>query len=367
MFLNIHIIIGRTQVLKTKKTILVAPLFWGLGHATRCIPIIRALLEHNFDVLLGSDGAALSLLKKEFPTLPSIELPAYNISYPKNGDLFKIKMLFMLPHFKKTMDAEKKLIENLVKEGTIHGVISDNRLGIRSKKLPSVIITHQVNVLSGNTSYFSSKLHQIIIKKFDACWVPDVEGEPNLSGILGHPKQIDFPLTYIGPLSRMKVRQIPKKYDYLVLLSGPEPQRTMLEVKLMDELMATDKKVLLVRGVAEAEQKTYENENLTIVNFLTSKELERAINESDLVISRSGYTTIMDLAAMEKNAFFIPTPGQYEQKYLAKQLKKRGIAPYCRQENFTLKKLKYINTYKGFKKFDYNTPYEGLFALFEGK
>ena len=165
--MNIYIITGRIQVLKTKKTILVAPLFWGLGHATRCIPIIRALLECNYDVLLGSDGAALSLLKKEFPTLPSIELPAYNISYPKNGEFFKIKLFLKLPHIKKTMNEEKKLIENLVKDGTIHGIISDNRMGVRSKKVPSVIITHQVNVLSGNTSYFSSKMHQKIIKKFD--------------------------------------------------------------------------------------------------------------------------------------------------------------------------------------------------------
>lgn len=325
------------------------------------------MLECNYDVLLGSDGAALSLLKKEFPTLPSIELPAYNISYPKNGELFKIKLFLKLPHIKKTMDAEKKLIEDLVKDGTIHGIISDNRMGVRSKKVPSVIITHQVNVLSGNTSYFSSKMHQKIIKKFDACWVPDVEGEHNLSGKLGHPKQIDFPLTYIGPLSRMKGKQLDKKFDYLVLLSGPEPQRTMLEVKLLNELISTDKKVLLVRGVVEAEAKTYQNDNLTIVNFLTSKDLERAINESDLVISRSGYTTLMDLAAMEKNAFFIPTPGQYEQKYLAKQLKKRGVAPYCKQENFNLNKLENVKVYKGLKKFDCNTSYEGLFALFEGK
>lgn len=354
-------------LLKTKKTILVAPLFWGLGHATRCIPIIRALLKNNYNVLLGSDGAALDLLKKEFPELPSIELPGYDITYPKNGELFKIKLFLKLPHIKKTMEAEQKAIKKLVKEGAIQGIISDNRMGVRSKKVPSVFITHQVNVLSGNTSYFSSKMHQKIIKKFDACWVPDLENEPNLSGKLGHPKNTDFPLTYIGPLSRMKAKKFPLKYDYLALLSGPEPQRTLLEMKLMEELSACDKQVLIVRGVVEEEVKTYRKDNLTIINFLTTNDLEQAINESNLVISRSGYTTIMDLAALEKKAFFIPTPGQFEQKYLAKQLKKQGIAPCCKQEEFSLERIEEVENYSGLKEFQFDTPYKDLFALFEGE
>lgn len=318
-------------------------------------------------MLLGSDGAALELLKKEFPELPSIELPSYDISYPKNGEFFKIKMFLKLPHIKKTMEAERELVKQLVKTGRIQGIISDNRMGIRSKKVPSVFITHQVNVLSGSTSYFSSKMHQKIIKKYDACWVPDLEGQNNLSGKLGHPKKVDFPLTYLGPISRMQPVKTSIKYDYLALLSGPEPQRTLLEVKLMEEFIKTKKKVLLVRGVVEKEVKTYQNENLTIINFLTSRELEQAIAESDVVVARSGYTTIMDLAAMEKKAFFIPTPGQFEQKYLAKELQKKGIAPCCKQEEFELEKLDWVNDYKGLKNFSHETPYDTLFALFQGK
>lgn len=366
-FVFTHGIKPNIPVLKNQKTILVAPLYWGLGHATRCIPIIRALLDENYDVLLGSDGHALSLLRKEFPALPHIELPAYDISYPKKGELFKIKLFLKLPRIRQTIASEKKLVKDLVNSGRIHGIISDNRMGVRSKNVPSVFITHQVNVLSGNTSYFSSKMHQKIIQKYDACWVPDLKESPNLSGKLGHPKKVDFPLTYIGPISRMKRKDLPKRYDILALLSGPEPQRTLLEMRLMEELAKSTKKVLLVRGVVEDQEKTYQKENLTIVNFLTSKDLETAINESELVISRSGYTTIMDLAAMEKTAFFIPTPGQFEQVYLAKELKKKRITPSCKQEKFSLEKLEDIDLYSGLQAFQFNTPYSELFRLFEGK
>ncbi len=351
--------------LKKKGTILVAPLHWGLGHATRCIPIIKKLLEHGFQVLLGSDGAALTLLRKEFPNLPYIELPAYNITYPKKGEFFKLKLFLKLPDIKRAMAQEKKMVQRLVDEGSIQGLVSDNRLGVRSKKIPSIFITHQINVLSGNTSYFSSRMHQKIIKKYDACWVPDVEGSPNLSGKLGHSNRVDFPVTYIGPLSRMHAEDREKKYDVLVVLSGPEPQRTLLEVKMLETFEKSDKKVLMVRGVVEEEAHAYQKGSITIVNFLQSKALETAINESTLVVSRSGYTTIMDLAAMEKDAYFVPTPGQFEQKYLAKQLKEKGIVPSCSQEKFTIEKLNEIPLYKGLKDFRHQTDFKKLFALFE--
>ena len=348
-----------------KKTILVAPLHWGLGHATRCIPIIRALLEYNYNVLLASDGAALLLLQKEFPALPFVELPSYDITYSKKGKNFKWKLISKLPHIQKAITSEKKVIKELVSEGKIDGIISDNRLGVRSKKVASVFITHQLKVLTGNTSYFSSKMHQKYIKKFDECWVPDVDDGINLSGKLGHIKNSPFPIKYIGPLSRFHKKGVPKTYDILGLISGPEPQRTLFEEKLIEHLKFTNKRVLLIRGVVEEEQKTYILDNIIITNFMQSQELEHVINESAVIISRSGYTTILDLAALEKKAFFIPTPGQYEQKYLAKRLKNLGIVPSCKQEDFTLDKLSEIPLYKGLKNFDAVPNFEALFGLFE--
>ncbi len=366
---NTAAIIATFVFMPNKKTILVAPLHWGLGHATRCIPIIKALLNHNYEVLLASDGPALLLLQKEFPELESIELPSYKIKYPKKGSHFRWKILLKIPEINKTIEAEKKIIKELVNAGKIQGIISDNRFGVRNKAIPCVFITHQLNVLTGNTTAITSRMHQNIIQKFDACWVPDIEDAVmNLSGKLGHLKQERFPIKYIGVLSRMKKKEVTKTIDILVLLSGPEPQRTLLEEKLKKCLQKSEKQVLLVRGIIENEQKWSNFNNIKIVNFMKSDELENTINHSEIVVSRSGYTTIMDLTILEKKAFFIPTPGQFEQEYLAKRLKNLGIVPSCKQENFHIEKLEKIQVYKGLKTLA-NEPvnFSELFTLFQGK
>ncbi|WP_420570678.1 glycosyltransferase [Kordia sp.] len=353
--------------MKNSKTVLVAPLNWGLGHATRCIPIIKALLAESFTPVIASDGIALQLLQKEFPELETVTLPDYQIEYAKKGKNFKLKMLKDSPKMLKAIAKEKKIIKKLVKSRDFCGIISDNRLGVYSKKVPSVFITHQLNVLSGTTTWFSSKIHQIIIKKFDQCWVPDVAGKPNLSGKLGHLKNHALPLQYIGPLSRLEAKELPLVYDLMVILSGPEPQRTMLEEKLFEEVKHFEGKVLFVRGKIEAKQEHFQFLNCEVVNFMQSDELERAFNESALVLSRSGYTTVMDLAKLNKKAFFIPTPGQFEQEYLAKRLQKQQLVPTATQEKFTIDQLERVKDFKGLSQFNYKEDYAALFHLFQGK
>lgn len=347
-----------------KKRILVAPLNWGLGHSTRCIPIIHALLNRNFVPVIASDGAALTLLRKEFPNLSSIELPGYNITYAENGKLFKLKLLKDSPKLINAIKEEKKAISRILERNDIAGIISDNRLGVRNKKVPSVFITHQLNVLSGSTSWLSTKMHQKFIKKFNECWVPDMETDMNLSGTLGHTKSFDIPIKYIGPLSRFKSKQSIIKNNLMVLLSGPEPQRSFLEKKLFSELKNYAGKVVFVKGVMEKEQRSKAFGNITSYNFMTSEQLEQTISESALIIARSGYTTIMDLAKMNKKAFFIPTPGQYEQEYLAKRLTEMNLVPSCKQEDFSVKKLNKLSSYSGLKPFDFQEDYNTLFNLF---
>lgn len=349
------------------KTILVAPLNWGLGHATRCIPIIKGLLAYSFKVKLAGDGEALSLLRKEYPELDYIELPSYNIRYPKKGKYFKAKLLFKLPGINKTAKQEKKLVKALVEDGQIDGIVSDNRLGVYHKDVPSAFITHQINVLSGSTSVMSSKLHQKIIRRFDRCFVPDVSGSINLSGKLGHPGDIKFEPHYLGLLSRMKKKEVAIQYDILALLSGPEPQRSMLEAILTDEFQHSGKRVLMVQGRIEAQQHTTKKGSMEVVNFMTTKQLQQAINASELIVARSGYTTLMDLAVLEKKAYFIPTPGQYEQQYLAKQLKAQGIAPYCKQRNFKLEKLGEVELYRGLTGLGKQNDLDELFRFLQGK
>ena len=349
------------------KTILIAPLNWGLGHATRCIPIIRALQENNYIPIIASDGIALELLRKEFPNIQTLELPSYQIEYAKNGANFKWKLIKNGPKMIRAILEEKKTIQNWVEKYAIDGIISDNRLGVFSKKIPSVFITHQLNVMTGNTTWISSKIHQSIIKKYMECWVPDLIGTPNLTGKLGHIDNPNLKTKYIGPLSRLQKKLLPKKYDLLVILSGPEPQRGMLEKHLKKEIVKYNGNVIFIEGNIEKEQKTTTIRNVTYYNFMNSTELEQAFNESEMVLCRSGYTTIMDLAQLRKKAFFIPTPGQYEQEYLAKKLKKEGSVPSCSQHKFTLDKLQKIDIYTGFRTYNFNQDWADLFACFQGK
>ena len=348
------------------KKIMVAPLNWGLGHATRCIPIIHALLEQEFEVLLASDGSALHLLKKEFPDLESIELPSYSIKYPSKGSFFKWKMLSSLPRIYKAMIAEEKIVKEIAAKGEIDGIISDGRFGTRASQIPSVYITHQLNVLTGSTTYLSSKLHQRVIKKFDVCWVPDVnDAALNHSGVLGHLKESSFPIRYFGIVSRMKKTEKPITIDILALISGPEPQRTYFEKKLKKILEQSDKRIIIVRGIVEEEQIWTAHKNISIVNFMQSEELEETINKSELVISRSGYTTIMDLTILKKKVFFIPTPGQYEQEYLASRLKEQGITPFSKQKEFKLDMLNEVAVYKGLKSYTHTSEeFSKLFSIF---
>ncbi|MHA7056549.1 glycosyltransferase [Aquimarina sp. M1] len=349
------------------KKVLVAPLNWGLGHATRCIPIINALILEGFEPVIASDGAALALLKKEFPDLKTEILPAYHIEYAKKGSNFKLKMLLNSPRIAHAITAEKKAVKRIAESGDFYGIISDNRMGVRHKAIPSVFITHQLTVLSGKTTSISTKVHNKYIKKFDVCWVPDMADDPNLSGELGHPKRGNIPVTYLGPISRFNYQNLPKKFDILVLLSGPEPQRSLLEKKLLQEFERSDKKIAFVRGVIEEKQKTFVKNNITVHNYLTGIALQNIINSSTIIISRSGYTTVMDLAKLKKKAFFIPTPGQFEQEYLAERLTFNKLVPSCKQHEFTLKKLYGLNAYKGLSSFSTDIDYGELFHFFHSK
>ncbi|MGJ8591880.1 MAG: glycosyltransferase [Aquaticitalea sp.] len=350
-----------------KKKILVAPLNWGLGHATRCIPIINALIDTNFEPIIASDGIALALLKKEFPNVLHIELPAYDITYSKKGHFLKLKLLKDAPKVMNAMMAEKKATAQIIETYKIDGIISDNRLGVHSTHVPSVFMTHQLQVLSGNTTWLSTKMHQKIIKRFDECWVPDNVGSPNLSGELGHAIPKNIVVKHIGPLSRFKKTDCKIRYDIMVLLSGPEPQRTLLENILWEKFKNYTGTLLFVKGVIEKEQVMEQRGSITIYNYLMGTQLETALNESELIISRSGYTTIMDLATLGKKAFFIPTPGQFEQEYLAKRLMQNKNVPYCKQNDFYLEKLKIVPQYTGLDTPEYDLNYKKLFQLFKGE
>jgi len=338
-----------------------------LGHATRCIPIVEALIAHSYSVILASDGEALTLLRKVFPDLDYVALPAYKISYKKG--FLGLKGALLKSAFKnyRIYKKEQAIIAQLIQEKNIKGIISDNRFGVFSNQIPSVYITHQIRVLSGWMTFFTNYFHQKIINKHQECWVPDFEGLRNLSGNLSHNIALKIPIHYIKPLSQFKTvcNTTVFDYKYIIILSGIEPERSILEEKLIRLFKNQNYKTLLVQGKIGAEQISSEKGNISIVNYLVKDALEKAICQSETVICRSGYTSIMDLQKLQKKAFLIPTPQQTEQEYLAKYLEKQQITPYAKQTDFSLKDLEKLKNYKGFSNDYYTRNWEELFKVFD--
>lgn len=342
------------------KKVIVAPLNWGLGHASRCVPIIKHLIENNFTPILASDGKALKFLSKEFPDLETVNLPSYHISYGKN---LKWNLLKKTPRINSIIKKEKRTLEEfLEKNKDVVGIISDNRFGMFSKKIPSVYITHQVNVLSGFLTSLTSFFHQRIIKNYKECWIPD-EPISKFSGKLSSSNR-RLNQKYIGILSRLNTMEIEKTIDILIVLSGPEPNRSLLESKLQQIFKKTQKNTWLVRGVIEEEQRIEESKNLKIVNFMLSEELEKAMNAAKLIICRSGYSSIMDLIALNKQAILIPTKGQSEQEYLAKHIQDLGHFKFVKEKDIdeSILKLSAGDFKSGYEKKELNS---NLFSLFQ--
>ena len=355
------------EPLKFSKNILVAPLNWGLGHATRCIPIITELELHGYNPILASDGMALELLKLEFPHLEALELPSYGIEYPKNGKYFRFKILLNLPHLLSAISQERTLVQKWQQQFNFSGIISDNRAGVYLKSVPSIYITHQIRVLSGITTFLSSFMHRRAIAKFDECWIPDFEDEANLSFELSHSSSKSIGKKFIGTLSRLNKVELPTIWDLLIILSGPEPQRGILEKILKNEIRCYTGKVLFIGGEVSGEQKTSVDQNITFYNFMTSQQLETAMNQSEIILCRSGYTSVMDLAHLQKKCFFIPTPGQFEQEYLAEKYQQYRFAPFSKQANFKVEDLEKVKDYIGLPKRNHSANWKQLFRLFDRK
>jgi uncharacterized protein (TIGR00661 family) len=323
--------------------LLIAPLDWGLGHATRIIPLIKCLLTEGCEIVIGAEGQIRQLLQKEFPKLTFLPLKGYNIVYTKQKKWLSLKLFLQTPGIILSIYKEHQWLKKVVKKFSIDAVISDNRFGLYHSSIPSVYITHQLSIKTGNK--FSEKLaastHYWFIKKYTQCWVPDFEGENNIAGRLSHPEKTPDNITYIGGLSRFeKMQEIEIKYDLLILLSGPEPQRNILENLLLLQLKQFSGKVLLVRGQpAEIENSFKQNDTtdkIQIKNHLNAEDLNLVIQQAEIVICRAGYTTVMDLIKLQKRAILVPTPGQTEQEYLADYLKKQNLFYSVAQDKFLL-------------------------------
>jgi len=318
---------------------LLAPLDWGLGHATRCIPIINGLLQQGHQVIIGAEGAQAALLQQEFPALTIIPLKGYRIKYSRNKWLLPLKIIAQIPQILRSIDHEHQWLKTIVANEQIDLVISDNRYGLYHSKIPAIFITHQLQI-KAPFDWLENILRKInyqYINRFTACWVPDMATSPGIAGKLSHPTKMPaVPVLYLNLLSRFKIQPQPIKYNICILLSGPEPQRTMLENILLKEMHHVTVPVLLIRGKPMDNTLPKVPLHVTVANHLNAQLLEDAIQQSEWIICRSGYTTVMELLSLKKNMLVIPTPLQTEQEYLGQQLMQSNLAISFKQNNFNL-------------------------------
>ena len=392
--------------MSNQKTILVCPLDWGLGHATRCIPIINEFLSNNCRVIIGSSGKQKALLEQEFPNLTFLDLKGYEVEYPKTGSM-TLKMLLQLPKINNAIKEEHCWLDKVIDEHQIDLVVSDNRYGLWNKKVKSILITHQIFVKAPVGEGWIENVLKNYFDKFSEIWIPDVEGENNLSGDLSHKKPLTDNYKFIGILSRFssslrehRSNLNEEEYDIMAIISGPEPQRTIFEKLVIEQLQKTKLKAIVLRGmpkmnvianevkhhevafipekiktdelsaqieqIASLDSLPRNDENIKIFNHFETEEFLNYLQKSKVVISRSGYSTIMDLAILGKKAILVPTPGQTEQEYLAKYHFEKGRFYTQKQNEFDLEKaLEELKEYKGinfdiFSNTNSKPPYELL-------
>jgi hypothetical protein len=324
-----------------KPRILVAPLDWGLGHTTRCIPLIHELLAQHADVYLAGNQRQAALFAEEFPTLPLLPLEGYNIRYGASaGGLFR-SMVMQAPKIMHSIRNEHTWLKSIIYEHGIDVVISDNRYGLHHPGIPCIFLTHQLTIRTPLGKWgerLVQKKNYSYINRFTECWVPDQENGENLAGDLSHPRRHPaVPVKYIGPLSRLQPVGIPaRKHHLLFILSGPEPQRTILENKIISEAIQYPGTATIVRGLPDEATIIPSTNMIVFYNHLPAAVLAREMMQAEYIISRSGYSTVMDLAVMGRKSIFIPTPGQTEQEYLGKYLQEKQFAPCIEQKHFSI-------------------------------
>ncbi len=344
-----------------QKTILVCPLDWGLGHATRVVPVITEFLSYKCDVYVAAWGKPLSFLQMQFgSSVQFFGFPGKTITYPKRKAFF-VQFFLQLPSFLLSIWREHQKLKTIVKTIKPDLIISDNRYGVWHKNVTSVFITHQLFIQLPRELRFLSplanKINHWFISRFSCCWVPDFENDNGLSGVLSHGKYSGQRI-FIGPLSRFEKKAITKlpvlahllpARFLLVILSGPEPQRTLLENHL--KIVLQGHPVVFFRGLP-GNNNMQKTGTYTWFDHAPDELMAYCIEKSDLVICRSGYSSIMDLRIFGKKALFIPTPGQTEQEYLAHLLEKKKQTSCLLQENIEEldKALSRARNFKGLPK-----------------
>jgi UDP-N-acetylglucosamine transferase subunit ALG13 len=346
--------------LDNSKRILVCPLDWGLGHASRCIPLIRQWLGQGHKIFIAAAGPSGDLLREEFPDISFINFPGYEISYPPHG-LMALHLFVRLPKLFYRIKREHHALQAIIREHHIDIVVSDNRFGLHSGQAHCIYITHQVMIKCPDGLKFMEpllyRLHRRFINKYDECWIPDTAGEGNISADLSHKYPIPPNAKFIGWLSRfggaeMLTGNYEKKtrFDIVAVISGPEPQRSIFEEKLISALGNSGYTACLLRGTPGREYNSALPAHIKITDHAPVQKMQEMLDNAGYIICRPGYSSLMDLRILNKNAILVPTPGQTEQEYLATNLFEKGLFYSCRQREFNLEAaIEGIKKFPGFE------------------
>jgi len=327
-----------------KKQVFLVPLNWGLGHAARSIPVIRKFIDQGDSVLVGGSPSQLILLTDEFPGIKTVKFPYSRVSL-KGKRYLLYSFLCQSPIFLLQIFREHIALKKVIKNYKIDLVVSDNCYGLWNKNIHSIFITHQLNIkLPDHLKFLSKSINNInhwFIKKYDECWIPDLENSGGYAGELSHSTTMRNKIRYIGILSRFsrfktfeEAGSLTQQKSILILISGPENQRSVFEKIIKDQISAISDKYeyTIIRGLPEEKSDLDPGWN----NHMPSKELMNTIGKADAIICRSGYSTIMDLLTLNKTALLVPTPGQAEQEYLAEYLSSKKLFCTMSQNEFDI-------------------------------
>lgn len=328
-----------------KLRILIAPLDWGLGHTTRCVPVIRALQQRGATVVLAGNKLQEKVLLEEFPGCEFLPLQGYEVGYSHTSKGFLLKMMQQLPRITSVIQKENRWLQTLLARQKIDGVISDNRFGLYSRQVPCVFVTHQLGIKTGlgrMSDWLVRLLNYRYINRFSRLWIPDFEGLQNLAGALSHPRSLpSATISYLGPLTRIDGAPAvagDRDQGVLFVISGPEPQRSIFEKKIFEQVRYIHQPVTIIRGLPLQEE-TPSVGNAVVYNHLPARDMEAIMRAATFIVCRSGYSSVMDINALGQKAILIPTPGQPEQEYLAAWLAEAGFAPGGKQDSFNLEEL----------------------------
>lgn len=339
---------------------LVCPLDWGIGHATRCIPVIENLQDCGWRVIVAAGGRPLEFYKHEYPGLELLEFPGHMVRYPGNGRFMAPQMALRVPAILSGIRKEHAFLADLVEKTGARLVISDNRYGCWHPQVFSVFMTHQLNIQTPRwlnwTSPVLRKVTRHYISRYNECWVPDTEDEGGISGSLSHAFALPPNTHFIGPLTRLSgpMRRPPdlpcEPAEIFVMLSGPEPQRSILESIILSQLEKVQMTAIIAGGKPGSGKHEISGERIHIFPHLETALMKYYIEAAEYVICRSGYSTLMDLAALGKPAIIIPTPGQTEQEYLARRMSRHKVHHSVFQHEFDLMKaLADSSSHRGMK------------------